>query len=50
MTDKRTEGENTTPDEAAPTGGDEVTEEQLEADNPAEEDTLKMLDPDAAPG
>ena len=33
----------------APTGGDETTEEQLEADNPVEEDTLKTLDPDAPP-
>jgi hypothetical protein len=33
----------------APTGGDEKTEEQLEADNPAEEDTLKTLDPGAPP-
>ncbi|MEU1972591.1 hypothetical protein ABZ477_13090 [Microbacterium sp. NPDC019599] len=33
----------------APTGGDETTEEQLEADNPAEEQTLKTLDPDAPP-
>ncbi|WP_345800603.1 hypothetical protein AAIB33_14155 [Microbacterium sp. AZCO] len=33
----------------APTGGDRTTEEQLEADNPAEEDTLKTLDPDAPP-
>jgi len=33
----------------APTGGDETTEEGLEADNPVEEDTLKTLDPDAAP-
>jgi hypothetical protein len=32
-----------------PIGGDENTEDQLEADNPAEEDTLKTLDPDAAP-
>jgi hypothetical protein len=32
-----------------PTGGDETTEEQLEADNPAEEDTLETLDPDAPP-
>lgn len=50
MSDNGTDGEKTTPDAAAPTGGDEVTEEQLEADNPAEEDTLKTLDPDAAPG
>jgi hypothetical protein len=33
----------------APTGGDENTEEQLEADNPVEEDTLKTLDPGAPP-
>ncbi|MFH8251400.1 hypothetical protein ACH3VR_13590 [Microbacterium sp. B2969] len=33
--------------EDLPTGGDETTEEQLEADNPAEEETLKALDPDA---
>ncbi len=36
-------------EQSAPTGGDEVTEEQLEADNPVEEDTLKLLDPDNAP-
>ncbi len=34
----------------APTGGDEATEEQLVADNPAEQDTLKALDPDDSPG
>ena len=33
----------------APIGGDETTEEQLEADNPVEADTLKTLDPDAPP-
>lgn len=33
----------------APLGGDETTEDQLEADNPAEEEMLKTLDPDAAP-
>jgi hypothetical protein len=33
----------------APTGGDATTEDQLEADNPAEADTLKTLDPDDAP-
>ena len=33
----------------APVGGDETTEEQLEADNPAEEDTLKTLDPNDSP-
>ena len=33
----------------APVGGDETTEEQLEADNPAEADTLKSLDPNDSP-
>lgn len=33
----------------APIGGDETTEDQLDADNPVEEDTLKTLDPDAPP-
>jgi hypothetical protein len=33
----------------APTGGTETTEEQLDADNPVEADTLKTLDPDAPP-
>lgn len=33
----------------SPTGGDETTEDQLDADNPAEEDTLKTLNPDDAP-
>ncbi|MGX1702553.1 hypothetical protein [Microbacterium sp. NPDC055357] len=33
----------------APIGGDETTEDELEADNPVEEDTLKALDPDDAP-
>ena len=33
----------------APIGGDETTEEQLDADNPVEEDTLRTLDPDAPP-
>lgn len=30
-------------------GGDETTEDQLEADNPVEEATLDTLDPDAPP-
>ena len=34
-------------EEDAPTGGDETTEEQLQADNPAEEDMLKTLEPGA---
>jgi hypothetical protein len=32
-----------------PVGGDETTEEQLEADNPVEEATLETLDPDNPP-
>lgn len=36
-------------DNDAPLGGDETTEQQLEADNAAEEDTLKTLDPGDAP-
>jgi len=35
--------------ESAPLGGDETTEDQLEADNEVEEDMLKTLDPDDAP-
>ncbi len=35
--------------EGAPLGGDETTEEQLVADNPAEEQTLQQLDPDNPP-
>lgn len=35
--------------EDAPVGGDETTEDQLEADNAVEEDTLKTLDPEAPP-
>lgn len=35
--------------EGNPLGGDETTEDQLEADNPVEEDTLRMLDPDDTP-
>ncbi|WP_307361902.1 hypothetical protein [Microbacterium murale] len=36
-------------DAGAPLGGDETTEEQLEADNEVEEDALKALNPDDAP-
>jgi len=36
-----------TEDAENPTGGDKTTEDQLVADNPAEEETLKALDPDA---
>lgn len=38
---------DTDPD--SPLGGDENTEHELEADNAAEEDMLKTLDPDDAP-
>jgi hypothetical protein len=34
----------------APSGGDETTEEHLQADNPAEEDMIKALDPEAPTG
>jgi hypothetical protein len=34
-------------DDAPPTGGDPLTENQLEADNPAEEEMLEALDPEA---
>lgn len=33
----------------SPVGGDETTEDQLEADNPVEADQLKSLDPDDHP-
>lgn len=33
----------------APLGGDETTEEQLDADNAVEADALKSLDPDDNP-
>ncbi|MGL3151626.1 hypothetical protein ACSS7Z_14845 [Microbacterium sp. A82] len=35
--------------EGASLGGDETTEEQLDADNAVEEDALKALDPDDTP-
>jgi len=35
--------------DGSPTGGDETTEAELDADNAVEEDTLKTLDPDAPP-
>lgn len=37
------------PEQDDPTGGDEVTEQQLDADNDVEEDTLKALDPNDSP-
>jgi len=35
--------------DGAPLGGDETTEDQLDADNAVEEDMLKTLDPDDSP-
>ena len=37
------------PDRDAPLGGDDTTEEQLDADNPVERDSLRTLDPDDPP-
>ncbi|WP_426322098.1 hypothetical protein [Microbacterium sp. E-13] len=47
MDERRSEDEN--PAGGNPVGGDETTEEQLEADNPVEEATLETLDPDNPP-
>ncbi len=44
MSDPRPE-----PADDAPLGGDETTEDELDADNPVEADTLATLDPDAPP-
>ncbi|CAN7421859.1 hypothetical protein LJR045_002712 [Microbacterium sp. LjRoot45] len=41
--------DNEQPEPDAPVGGDETTEDELEADNPVEQDTLKALDPNDAP-
>ena len=49
MDDRQTEQSGNDEQQDAPVGGDETTEEQLEADNPAEEDTLKTLDPNDSP-
>lgn len=44
------QGDASRPDDSpTPLGGDDTTEGQLQADNPAEEDTLKLLDPNGAP-
>lgn len=48
MNDHRTDGP-AAEDDDSPTGGDQNTEDQLEADNAVEEDMLKSLDPDAPP-
>ena len=47
--DERQTERNGKDQQDAPVGGDETTEEQLEADNPVEEDTLKSLDPNDSP-
>jgi len=47
MDERRSEQD--TPGGENPTGGDEITEEQLEADNAVEQDTLETLDPDNPP-
>lgn len=54
MSDPRDDGQTPaedaeTPEDDAPLGGDETTEEQLQADNAVEEDMLKTLDPDSPP-
>ena len=50
MNERRDDATETTDDGPGnPLGGDETTEDQLEADNPVEEDTLRMLDPDDTP-
>ena len=48
MNDHRTDGP-AAEDDDSPKGGDQNTEDQLEADNAVEEDMLKSLDPDAPP-
>ncbi|HYI33919.1 MAG TPA: hypothetical protein VEX88_10700 [Glaciibacter sp.] len=48
MTDHRMDDHPAEGDDS-PTGGDQTTEDQLDADNEVEEDTLKTLDPDAPP-
>jgi hypothetical protein len=58
MTDDRASNEPIEPSDTeadtpsvddSPIGGDETTEDQLEADNPVEEDQLRTLDPDDSP-
>ena len=49
MDERQTEQNRDDEQQDAPVGGDETTEEQLEADNPVEEDTLKTLDPNDSP-
>lgn len=41
--------EDQAPEKNSPKGGDDTTEDQLDADNPAEEATVAALDPDDSP-
>jgi len=47
MDERRTD--DPAPEGDSPLGGDKTTEEQLQADNPVEEETLETLDPDNPP-
>jgi hypothetical protein len=44
-----TPSDDASTEQHAPVGGDETTEDELQADNAVEADTLKTLDPDDAP-
>ena len=44
-----TSSDDASTEQHAPVGGDETTEDELQADNAVEADTLKTLDPDDAP-
>ncbi|CAI9391357.1 hypothetical protein [Microbacterium sp. T2.11-28] len=44
-----TPSDDASTEQQAPVGGDETTEDELQADNAVEADTLKTLDPDDAP-
>lgn len=46
MTDRH---DDASPELDSPTGGDDNTEDQLDADNDVEEDMLKTLNPDDNP-
>jgi hypothetical protein len=48
-TDRDAPPEERAPGDENPIGGDATTEDQLEADNPAEEATVAALDPDNSP-
>ncbi|MFS0868265.1 hypothetical protein AB3M83_13135 [Microbacterium sp. 179-B 1A2 NHS] len=44
-----TNADNPLDEQDNPVGGDDTTEEQLDADNAVEEDMIKTLDPDDTP-